>query len=124
MLNDRLKEIRKRVGITQAEFARTIGIASNTVSQIENGQRNPGGAVIKSICREFGVNETWLRTGEGDMFAPLKADEEIAEFMAEVLQDDDDAFRRRFVSMLARLDAQDWADLTRIAQKMIDGREE
>lgn len=120
MLNERIKEIRRKLDLTQAEFARQIGIASNTVSQIENGTRNPGGAVIKVICQEFGVNETWLRTGDGEMFVSLREDAYIAVFLADTLKDDPESFRRRFVAMLAKLDPEDWEELARIAKKMAE----
>ena len=73
-----------------------------------------------AICREFGVNERWLRTGEGEMFSSMQSEAKIAAFFADVLKDDSDSFRKRLVSMLAKLDSRDWEDLTRIAQKMLE----
>lgn len=123
MLGERIKKIRKGFGLTQAEFAKQIGIASNTVSQIENGSRNPGGAVIKVICQQFGINESWLCDGEGEMLPDSRKDADIATFFADVLKDNPESFRRRFVSMLAKLDAHDWEELTRIARKMAKGED-
>lgn len=67
-MNKRLKEIRQELGLNQEAFSSKIGIARSHVSSIENGSRMLTDRTIKDICREFNVNETWLRTGEGDMF--------------------------------------------------------
>ena len=67
-MNERLKELRERLGLNQVEFGTRIGVQRSTVSNYEQGLRVPIDAVITLICREFNVNETWLRTGEGDMF--------------------------------------------------------
>lgn len=67
-MNERIKELRKALGITQAEFGTRIGLKRNTIATYEMGRNEPTQAVITSICREFDVNETWLRTGSGEMF--------------------------------------------------------
>lgn len=66
----RIKQIRKALDLTQTEFADRIGSVQNTVTGYESGRRNPSTPVISLICREFGVNEQWLRDGVGEMFAP------------------------------------------------------
>jgi len=76
MMKDRIKEIRKSLGLTQQEFADKTGLKRNSVANYEIGRNNPIDPVIKSICREFGVNEMWLRTGEGEMFATLDPEDE------------------------------------------------
>ena len=67
-MNERIKEIRKSKGLTQSEFGAQIGVKGTTITNYESGGRTPSDAIIVSICREFDVNEHWLRTGEGDMF--------------------------------------------------------
>jgi transcriptional regulator with XRE-family HTH domain len=69
-MNERIKKIRKELDLTQQEFAARIGSVQNTITGYETGRRVPSSQVISLICREFGVNENWLRTGEGEMFAP------------------------------------------------------
>ncbi len=69
-LNERLKKLRKALDLTQQEFADRIGVKRNTIATYEIGRNTPLDAVIASICREFSVSETWLRTGEGEMFIP------------------------------------------------------
>lgn len=65
--NARIKAIRKAANLTQEEFGARIGIKQNSVALIESGKRNPSSQLILSICREFGINRTWLETGKGDM---------------------------------------------------------
>lgn len=67
-MNDRIRRLRETLGLNQTDFANKIGVQRSTVSNYEQGSRVPIDAVITSICREFNVNEVWLRTGDGDMF--------------------------------------------------------
>lgn len=62
-MNERIKEIRKDHKLTQTEFGAKIGLKGNTITTYETGLRNPSDAIIYSICREFNVNEDWLRYG-------------------------------------------------------------
>lgn len=70
VIGKRIREVRKNQGLTQAEFGAQIGIKGNTVTGYENGTRRPSDAIINSICLVFGVDQTWLRTGEGEMYIP------------------------------------------------------
>lgn len=69
-MNTRIKFLRKHSGLTQEKFAERIGLKQNTIALIESGKRNISDQAILSICREFGVREEWLRTGEGEMYVP------------------------------------------------------
>lgn len=69
-MNERIKELRKALGLTLDKFGERLGVTKQTVSRIENGINNVTDQMFKSICREFNVNENWLRTGEGEMFVP------------------------------------------------------
>ena len=93
-LKDRIKKIRKEKGLTQAEFGAKIGVKSNTITTYETGARIPSDAVIHSICREYSVSETWLRTGEGQSYIQLDEDEEFIKIMEEINISDDDLIRR------------------------------
>ena len=76
-MNERIKEIRQKAGLTQAEFAEKINLSRNYVAMMEIGQREPSARTISDICKEFNVNETWLRTGSGEMLRPQRRVEEI-----------------------------------------------
>lgn len=107
-MNERLKKLRKTLDLTQQEFADKIGSKRNTIAKYETNTNAPSAAVISLICREFNVNEDWLRTGTGEMFIELTKEEEIASFIGEVLRDEDDSFKKRLISGLAALDETGW----------------
>lgn len=69
-MNERIKKLRQTLGLTQSEFAERIGSVQNTITGYETGKRMPSNQVVALVCREFHVREEWLRTGEGEMFAP------------------------------------------------------
>ena len=74
-MNERIRKLRKALGLTQEEFAGKIGTKRGTIASYEVGKGNPINTVLFSICREFGVNENWLRLGEGSMFIEASFDE-------------------------------------------------
>ena len=69
-LNERIKIVRKKLDLTQKDFAEKIGSTQNVLANYEIGRRNPSNSVINNICKTFSVSEEWLRTGEGEMFNP------------------------------------------------------
>lgn len=117
-MNDRIKKVRTALGLSQQEFADRIGIKRGAVANYEVGRNEPIDAVISLICREFNVSERWLRTGEGDMFVQISRDKEIMRFVGDVMQGEDDNFRRRFLLALARLPEERWADIEDFARQI------
>ena len=117
-MNERLKKLRKTLDLTQQEFADKLGSTRDNIGGYETGRRNPSAAVISLICTKFNVNETWLKTGEGEMFIELTRDEEISRFVGETLSDESDTFKKRFISMLSNLDESDWEVLEKIRQSL------
>lgn len=88
-MNERIKLIREQFELTQEEFGKRIGSARNTIANYENGNRNPSNSVLKSICREFEVDEEWLRNGTGEMFKKLTDQEELMKYTALLLKGKD-----------------------------------
>lgn len=119
-MNERIKELRKALGLTQQDFADKIGIKRNSFANYETGRNTPLDAIIVSICREFNVNETWLRTGEGEMFIQISRDEEIAEFVGGLLKDEKPDFKRRLITVLARMTPEEWEMLERKAMELVE----
>ena len=107
-MNERLKKLRKELDMTQQEFADSIGIKRSTMATYAAGRNIPIDAVVSLICREFNVNEKWLRTGEGEMFIELSRSDEIAQFVGQLMTEEDDSFKKRLVSGLAALDDNGW----------------
>lgn len=103
-MNGRIKAVRAESGLTQANFGAKIGVSQNYVWMMETGARVPGDRTIRDICREFGVNEVWLRTGAGEMHRPRSDAEELAELVSTRLVDAPDAFQAALVRMLLRLE--------------------
>lgn len=121
-MGERIKALRKALDITQQEFAEKIALSRNYVAMIEIGQRDPSERTISDICREFDVNETWLRTGEGDMFVEVPEEKRLADFVFSVGQGDNE-FLRRLVRAMARLDVEDWKRLEQLALKLKEEEE-
>ena len=67
-MKSRIHAVRAQADLTMAEFAKRIGMTTSSISLFESGKATPSDRTVLSICREFGVNERWLRTGEGEMF--------------------------------------------------------
>lgn len=114
-MKDRIKSIRKELGLTQQEFADKISVKRGAIANYEIGRNEPTDSVISLICREFNVNEAWLRTGEGDMFIELTRDEKLASFFGSVQFGEDESFKKRFLSVLAALDESEWELLEKMA---------
>lgn len=118
-MKDRIKALRKTLSLNQTDFGSKIGVKQSAVAAYESGSRTPLDSVIVSICREFGVNEHWLRTGQGEMLVQLSREEEIMRFAATVVRDPSSEFQRRFVSVLARLTPEQWQLMEQMARKLL-----
>lgn len=108
MEGQRVKEVRKALNLTMEEFGKSLGVTKAAISNIENGTRGLTDQMFLSICRVYNVNEEWLRSGTGEMFVPMTRDEQIEEFFGDVLRDEEDDFRRRLISVLAKLTPDEW----------------
>lgn len=89
-MNERIRSLRKALGLTMEKFGDRLGVKKNSVSQWESGTNNVTEQMFKSICREFSVSEEWLRDGTGDMF--LLPDDETAALVSDLLEEADDEF--------------------------------
>ncbi len=119
-MNKRLKKLRKTLDLTQQKFADKLGVKRNTVGQWECGINAITDQVITSICREFNVNEDWLRNGNGEMFLPIDRENEISKMVRGLLNEEANSFKSRFITMLAGLSVSDWERLESEAKKLLD----
>ena len=115
--NERVKEIRKTLGLTLEKFGERIGVTRGSMSNIENGNRNLTEQMTKSICREFSVDYMWLTTGEGEMF--IDTDEDFIERIDRIMAGEDEARKNLFKFML-ELSDEDIAALDRLMKKAIE----
>ena len=96
--NERIKEVRKSLGLTLEKFGERIGLKKSAVSLIENGKNSVTDANVKAICREFGVDYIWLTTGDGEMF--VDTDDDFIERIDRIMAGEDDARKNLFKFML------------------------
>ena len=116
-MHTRISEIVAKLWITKTEFAKRLGISQAYVSQLCSGVKVPSDRTIADICREFGCNEVWLRTGEGEPFQQRTREEEIMRFAVQTVKGSDE-FRKALVAMLAKLEPEDWVNLSKIYDKL------
>lgn len=114
---ERIKEIRKTLGLTLEKFGERIGVTKTAISNIENGNRNVTEHMIKSICREFNVDYIWLTTGEGNMF--VDTDDNFIEKIDRIMASEDDV-RKNFFKFMLSLSYDDVVALERIMNSAID----
>ena len=100
----RIKELRHALKLSQSEFAEALNLKRNSITLIETGKRSPSDRTIADICREFKVNEEWLRNGTGDMFEPES--EELDFLIAKYGSDLTENQRKIVIGMLKMNDAQ------------------
>lgn len=106
-MNERIMELRKSLGLSQEAFAKRIGIKGSAMSLIEGGRRNITTQVVTAICREFGVNEKWLREGVGDMYVEMSRAEMATEIVGAALNTDNEFIINTFIA-LGRLTPDKW----------------
>ena len=114
-MNERLKQVRKALGLNQTEFGDKIGLKQSSVAAYETGRRIPIDAVIRSICKTWSVNETWLRTGEGEMFDTSKSDDLLTQLAERY---DLDYVGQEILRTYLQMDNASRAALTRFAMAM------
>ena len=120
-IGDRVRLVRKREGLTMEKFGARIGISNPSVSTIESGKSNPSNQTVVSICREFGVSELWLRTGEGEMFVQRSMNQTLGLMVNDLMSEADESFRKRFVAALLELPEETWPEIEKFIKKISHG---
>ena len=114
---ERIREVRKALGLTLEKFGEKIGMKKNPVSQLENGKNSVTEQVVKAICREYNVDYMWLTTGDGEMF--IDTDDDFIERIDRIMAGEDEARKSLFKFML-ELSDEDIAALDRLMKKAIE----
>lgn len=99
-MNERIKEVRNGQKLSQDAFGEMLGVTKISIYMFETGRRNPSDRTIKDICRVFHVNEEWLRTGEGEMYAPVTRESQIADICASLHNMEEDSKQYKLVTIL------------------------
>lgn len=119
-MQQRLRELRESLGISQREFAKRIGMSQSTYAHYEAGTHTPSAAGIAIICSTFGVSERWLRTGEGEMYTDNERKLRVMRAVEEVFSDRGDEFKRRWYELTANLTDDEWNLLHAMAQALLE----
>jgi len=121
-IDHRIFDVRKKVGLNQADFGKRIGVTRSAICNYENGSRSVGEQVILAICREFNVSEAWLRTGKGDMLIQQDRECELAFMVQKLLSGESSDFKRRLITVLAGLKEEQWFVLEEKMNEIIGSR--
>lgn len=116
-MNKRIEEIRKHHGLSRASFGERIGVSGDVINNLERGRVDVKDHIFKLICKEYNVNEDWLRTGEGEMFNEINMENELMAWAGKILGEND-SFKKRFVRMLMTLDEDEWEFIARKAKEL------
>lgn len=116
-MHTRINEIVNKSGLTKTDFAKRLGLSQPFVSRICKGEAVPSDRTISDICREFGCDEIWLRTGEGEPFRQETRQELIMRFATQTIKGSNE-FRKALVAMLATLDDTEWDGLENLLNKL------
>ena len=117
-MNERIASLRKEMGLTQKQFGERIGVQRGTVANYERGRNIPNETGLLMICREFGVRREWLETGEGEKFEKNSRYDIISEMSEESLKKENEAFRRRLISVITGLSESQLAILAVYAERI------
>ena len=107
-INERIAQVVAHSGLTKTAFAQRINISQGFVSELCSGKSKPSDRTINDICREFGVSEVWLRTGDGEMIKPMSRQLQIHAYLAEIMGGSRSAAEEAFISTMARLPSEFW----------------
>ncbi len=121
-LGERIKKARKALDLTQQKFAEQIGTTQNNIASYEIGRREPSAAAINNICKTFNISETWLRTGEGEMFVKQDREGGLTLMVQKLLSGESSGFKTRFISVLAGLKEEQWFVLEEKMKEIIGSR--
>lgn len=122
IIGERIRLIRKEAGLTLVSFGERIGITAASLSAIETGKSNPSAQTILLICREFGVNEIWLRTGAGEPYAPKTRAQAITEYLGKLVTGKRTETEMLLIELMSETSIDEWDALSdffkRLAEKM------
>lgn len=118
-MNERIKQLRKHLGLNQTEFGARIGVKQTTIAGYERGASTPLDAVVSAICREFNVSERWLREGDGEMFLPQDDADELMALAGRFLGSNPTETQLRFARAVFTMTPQELELITRKARELL-----
>ena len=118
-MGERFKQLRKKLGLSQIEFAKRLGLTRGAISNIEAGKVQPKPLLIDLICSTFRANKEWLVSGTGQMLADRSRDDQIMDFVSSAMAGERPNFKRRLLSVLAQLNEDQWEMLEKYLLGMV-----
>ncbi len=118
-MKERIKELRKKMNLTQQKFADRLGLKRQTIAAYEIGNIEPSDSTLLLICREFNVNESWLRNGEGEMHSPVNADDRFATNVAKIQRTDNETIIK-WVNAIAETSPEALTQIENFLKKLLD----
>lgn len=120
-LNDRIKAIRAALKLTQAEFGKRLGLSQNYIWMIERGDRTPSDRTLMDLCREFSVNEVWLREGIGPMFVERSRRDDLFDYARRILGGDLSDTEAAVLAVMAETTPEEWELFAAKVRAIVDG---
>lgn len=120
-INSRIAAVINASGLTKTAFAERLKVSQQHISRLAK-DGTPSDRTIVDICREFGVSEHWLRTGDGEMFVRLSREEEITKFAMSVIRDPNSEFQRDLLATMAKLGPAQWQLMEQMLDELIAQR--
>ena len=118
-MNNRIKELRKSLGLNQKEFGEGINLSKSQIACYENGSRNVTDRSISDICEKYNVNEEWLRHGIGEMFKPEPEIDELAYLMGMFISNNsEDESRTKIIQAMLSLDDDGWKFIEGLVERI------
>lgn len=118
-MGERFKQLRKKLGLSQIEFAKRLGLTRGAISNIEAGKVQPKPLLIDLICSTFRANKEWLVSGTGQMLAERSRDDQIMDFVSSAMAGERPNFKRRLLSVLSQLNEDQWEMLEKYLLGMV-----
>lgn len=119
-LAERLATVVEGSGLSQTAFADEIGVSQGFVSQVRYGRSNLSPRTAKMIESKFGVSAEWLLTGAGARQIKFSREDEIAEYVAKILKDENAELQRRIIAAMAKIPADLWPEIENFARRIVD----
>lgn len=120
-MNDRIKAIRAALKLTQAEFGKRLGLSQNYIWMIERGDRTPSDRTLMDLCREFSVNEVWLREGVGPMFVERSRRDDLFDYARRILGGDLSDTEAAVLAVMAETSPEEWELFAAKVRAIVDG---
>lgn len=119
-INQRIYELRKTLKMSQTDFGEEIGVTRGVINNIDRNLVPAKPLLIQQICKAYNVSETWLTTGEGEMFVESSRKDQIAQFVGRTLASEEETFQKRLISALAEMSVEEWEALEKLISRLAD----